>query len=251
MCQPRLRRNVAAIGAATWPPMPPFCTTTANARSPRKPMNHASGSDLSAVSAVPVLPETGGPGKLWNAAAAVPLDTTPAISPRSESATPPGSALGVGAAGGAGSTTSWGARQVPLCTVAATMAMSSGLTATCPWPIVAAAPSAASLASGTLPVLALTPSCHEPPRPNSLAAALSRPSDSLFDSEMKAVLQEIAKSLLNGTVPATDSPWKLWKVSPPTVIWGVQGTGVLGVTPEASRPALETTLKVDPGGRRP
>src|SRR4029453_1943605 len=71
----RRRRNRAAAGAATRPPTPPSSTMTANARSPRKPMNQAWVGRESPVpnSAVPVLPATpsGRP-----ASAAVPWVTT-------------------------------------------------------------------------------------------------------------------------------------------------------------------------------
>src|SRR5207237_9711837 len=114
--------------------------------------------------------------------------------------------------------------------------------------MVADASSAASLGAGTVPWLTGSPTSHEPASPKSLAALSSRPPESLLDKEMKAVLHEIAKSWLNGTVPLTDSPWKLRNTSPPTLIEGTQGTGVSGVTPAESMPSLDTTLNVDPGG---
>ena len=121
-------------------------------------MNQASVLVLSAVSAVPVLPETGAPGKFLNAVAPVPDVTTPRISPCSAVTTAAGSTLGVGAGeAGAGVVTSEGARHVPLSTVAATIAMSSGLIASWPWPMVADASSAASLGAGTVPWLTLRP----------------------------------------------------------------------------------------------
>ena len=95
------------------------------------------------------------------------------------------------------------------------------------------------------------PELPRPAEAEVAAAVWSRPLASLLDKEMKAVLHEIAKSWLNGTVPATDSPWKLWKSWPPTLIEGTHGTGVSGVTPADSRPSLDTTLNVDPGGSRP
>src|SRR3954451_10622246 len=117
--------------------------------------------------------------------------------------------------------------------------------------MVADASSAASLGAGTVPWLTLRPICQEPPSPKSPAAVSRRPPESLLDKEMKAVLHEIAKSWLNGTVPATDSPWKLWNTCPPALMVGTHGTGVSGVTPAESSPSLDTTLNVDPGGSRP
>ena len=61
------------------------------------------------------------------------------------------------------------------------------------------------------------------------------------------MLHEIAKSWLNGTVPATDSPWKLWNSCPPTLIADTHGTGVSGVTPGRQQPEARHHLERRPG----
>src|SRR4029077_19434394 len=75
-------RNFAASGAATFPPTPPPSTSTAKARLPRKPTNHAwvLGGVALPNSAVPVLPDTGVPGSPARTPVPEGSDTTRPIS---------------------------------------------------------------------------------------------------------------------------------------------------------------------------
>ncbi len=114
--------------------------------------------------------------------------------------------------------------------------------------MVSAASSARPWRCGTLPVVdVLDPDLPLATQPERAGRLSSRPPDSLCDWEMKAVLHEIAKSWLNGTVPATDSPWKLWNICPPTLIADTQGTGVSGVTPGREQPVARHHLERRPG----
>ena len=65
------------------------------------------------------------------------------------------------------------------------------------------------------------------------------------------MLQDLAKSVWNGTVPSSKLP-ALLKVRPSTVYVFGQLTGVSAVTaPLSSRPSAVTILNVDPGGTAP
>ena len=64
---------------------------------------------------------------------------------------------------------------------------------------------------------------------------------------MNAVLQDCAKSWLNGTAPAA-LPSKLRKLLPCTVTVAGQGTIWLVRSPLRSSAAVLTTLNVEPGG---
>jgi hypothetical protein len=69
-------------------------------------------------------------------------------------------------------------------------------------------------------------------------------------SETKAVLQDTAKSRLNGTAPAAP-PSKFLKRRPPASIVGGQATVSRTESPSRSSAAVEITLKVEPGAYVP
>ena len=185
-------------------------------------------------SAVPVLPYTGAPATL--AAVPVPEVTTARISWWRESPTPGGRGAGAAAPPCGGFSTRAGGCQVPPAAVAATSAMPRGLARSRPWPIDAAASSAASAGRGNWPEKADTGSDHLVPNPKARAVSARRWGCSRPDRPTKAVLQERAKSVRNGTEPGA-SPSKLVKGLPPS-----------RVSPPAMRAAAVTTLNDDPGG---
>ena len=136
----------------------------------------------------------------------------------------------------------------PSATVAATVAIWSGLAVIRPWPKASAARSARSEGGGTRLVTAGMPGAGSRPKPNRAAVATSSsPSRRLAACCTKAVLQELAKALEKGILPSSSSS-KLPKVRPPTWASLGQSTGSPGRSPPASRAAAVTTLKVDPGG---
>src|SRR5437588_2782822 len=235
------------MGAATWPPTPPLSTRTAKATSPRKPMNQAwvAGGLPGPNSAVPVLPNTGGPATL--AAVPVPDVTTARMSWCRESSTGPLTATGAAAAACPGSATSVGGCHVPLPAAAATRAMVRGLANARPWPIDAAATSAVSAGTGNWPDDAARGSVHLVPNPKARAASARTWGVRRPDRPTKAVLHERAKSVRNGTAPG-DSPSKLVKGLPPTTARGGHATTSLTFSPRSNSAAAVTTLNDEPGG---
>ena len=143
----------------------PSWTNTANARSPRNPVNQACERGGTAVpySAVPVLPDTGPPGTS-RSAVAVPSVTTARIMSRSAGSTAAGGPAGAGPAAGAPATSD-GTTGPPLATCAEISAIVSGLTSTRPWPIASAAFSVSSLGTGTDPPNELAVSFQSVPTP--------------------------------------------------------------------------------------
>ena len=196
-------------------------------------------------SAVPVLPLTG-PGSF--AGAAVPWVTTARMRPRSAPAARGSSGRGAGAGAAGGAATSRGARQAPLSTAAATVAICRGLTDTRPCPIAAAASSVVSAGAGKRPRTAGIPGARSAPKPKRPAAAASfAGSRRLAASCTNAVLQEAANAAVKVMVPSFSAS-KLWKVRPPTAAVGGQVTRSPGCRPPSRSASAVTTLKVDPGG---
>lgn len=124
-------RNLVATGTAEVAPNPASSTSTATAMLPRKAANQAWVGGFFPVpcSAVPVLPNTGVPGRF--AEVAVPEVTTARIASRSPLATAAGSGWLTGEAPGV----RWGWCQVPESAAAAMAAMARGLVRTVPWPM--------------------------------------------------------------------------------------------------------------------
>ena len=197
-------------------------------------------------SAVPVLACTGGPGTS-SRASALPSVTTARMSSRTVAAAAASTGGGTGAGSGAGWVMSRGASQAPRAMVAAACAMAAGLASTRPWPMVAAASSTAEDSAGTSPVATGVPTDHSAPMPTLAAAAPRSPACSRDDRSTKAVLQERAKSVRNGTSPSAMSS-TLPNARPCTVAVAGQGTVSSGVSPVGSSASVLTVLNVDPGG---
>ncbi len=130
--------------------------------------------------------------------------------------------------------------------MAATEAMVSGFICTRPWPIIAAAlPAPVSL--GTLPSKVDRPVFQSRPMPKtSFATPGTAPSGMSFASEMKAVLQEAAKSWAK-VAPGFAAPSTLWNFIPYVSYFG-QGSALPGdALPCSSRVAAVMTFIVEPG----
>ena len=140
-----------------------------------------------------------------------------------------------------------GGRQLPESTAAATVAISSGLAVTRPWPMTAAACSVVSTGVGNLPPAAGRPGLRLVPKPKLAAAAPSCAFETRAAMPTKAVLHEMAKARWKGMLGAA-SPSKLVNRLPPMTASGGHGTAWSEVTPAAKSAAVVTTLNVDPGG---
>src|ERR1700742_5174940 len=85
-------------------------------------------------------------------------------------------------------------------------------------------------------------------RPKYSFAVLARAPDRCSYWEVNALLQDCAKSVMNGVEAGSVSFWSLWKVLPCTVYVFGQATGLCGVsTPELSSAVDVMTFIVDPG----
>ncbi len=91
------------------------------------------------------------------------------------------------------------------------------------------------------------PSFSGSPSPNARPASVSASRSSRSVSETKAVLQDCAKSWLNGTAPAAP-PSKFLNERPPTESVAGQSTVSLVSSPARRSAAVVTILKVEPGG---
>ena len=133
--------------------------------------------------------------------------------------------------------------------VAATVASSSGVESTLPWPIAdepTARSSPISSAAGIVERAAPRgPGSWLKPKRSAVLTSCSAPS--LAPSGAKTELQESAKDCRS--VPPQDSPWAFWSSTPSIVaaVW----TGNLApglTTPSSSAPASVMILNVEPGG---
>src|SRR5450631_3791691 len=147
-------------------------------------------------SAVPVLPETGVPGRF--APVPVPDVTTARIA----CCNPLATAAGRGWLTGAGPGVRWGSFHVPESAAAAMAAMDRGLVSTVPWPIADAAYAVpAALAGYEHPKEGTGSGAWPMLQPSSLAAAASVPVGRLSARLTNDVLQDTAKACFKGMVP--------------------------------------------------
>src|ERR1700740_2284226 len=93
------------------------------------------------------------------------------------------------------------------------------------------------------------PRSHFWSRPKYSFAVLASAPDRCSYWVVNALLQDCAKSVMNGVPAGSDSPWSLWKVMPCTVYVFGQGTGLVGVsTPALNSAADVMTFIAEPGG---
>src|SRR5882762_4080478 len=92
------------------------------------------------------------------------------------------------------------------------------------------------------------PMSHFWSRPKYSFAVLASAPDRCSYWEVNALLQDCAKSVMNGVPDGSVSPLSLWKVMPSTVNVFGQATGLVGVsTPALSSAVVVMTFIVDPG----
>src|SRR5215831_5511252 len=221
---------------------------TAKAMSPRYPTNQVAHfwclPDDSSV--VPTCPYTGCP--LMFAPRAAPETTASRIRDRRLVSVAMANGLRRDCCASGGRVTSDGSCQAPVATWAATSAIVSGLTLTCPWPTVAAASPATPLALPTVPENPASGNCQVRPKPNPSAALASSAAVSPWDSPASAVAQECAKSVANVAPGFGLACGTLRKLRPPTELTWLQGMVVFTGIPLASSASADTMLKAPPGG---